>query len=54
MRYLKIYEEFGEESIESICKRYTINDDGSVDVDDNVNLSNIRGLLKVPLKFRNV
>ena len=32
---------------------YTINDDGSIDVDGAVNLSN-RNLTKIPFKFRNV
>ena len=55
------YKDFLNESnqdIDSICekwsiKNYTINGDGSIDVDGNVNLSNKR-LTKLPLKFRNV
>jgi hypothetical protein len=44
--------------IKDICKKfgienYTINDDGTVDVDGNVNLGN-KGLTKLPLRFRNV
>ncbi len=45
-------------SVEEICKKYhitnyTINLDGSIDVDDNVNLSNYV-LDKMPLKFNKV
>ena len=44
------------EEVEAICKKYkienyTINDDLSIDVDGNVNLSK-KGLRKLPLKFR--
>jgi hypothetical protein len=44
--------------IKSICKKYgiqnfTINEDGSIDVDGNVNLS-YKELDKLPIKFRNV
>jgi hypothetical protein len=44
--------------IESICKEYgienwTINEDGSIDVDGDVDLSH-SGLDKIPIKFRNV
>ena len=44
--------------IHSICKKYritdyTINADGSIDVDGNVNLSD-NELTKLPLKFRNI
>ena len=53
MRYLKKYE--SHEDIRSICRKYgiedyTINDDGSIDVD---NLSSEK-LTKLPLKFRSV
>ena len=46
------------EDIHKICKKYniinyTINDDGSIDVDGDVNLRD-RDLVKLPLKFRNV
>ena len=56
MKYLKLYENF--EDIDSICqkfgiKNYTINSDGSIDVDGNVDLID-KGLTKLPLKFRNV
>ena len=58
---MKSYKEFIKESktdIHSICKKYGINDytinpDGSIDVDGNVNLSD-NELTKLPLKFRNV
>lgn len=56
MRHLKVFENFND--IDSICKQYgiqnyTINDDGSIDVNGSVNLSN-RGLTIIPLKFNNV
>ena len=56
MKHLKLYESFSE--IESICQKYritnyTINDDGSIDVDGHVDLDNKR-LTKIPLQFRNV
>jgi hypothetical protein len=57
---IKNYQLFLEsvDSIKSICERYniknyTINEDGSVDVDGSVNLSGKR-LTKLPLKFRRV
>lgn len=57
MKHIRRFNE-SKESIESICKKYgitnyTINDDGSIDVDGNVNLFN-KGLTNLPLKFRNV
>lgn len=56
MKYLKKFNE-SKESIDDICRRYditnyTINDDGSIDVDD-VYLQN-KGLSELPLTFRNV
>ena len=56
MKHIKLFESFND--IESICKKYgitnyTINTDGSIDVDGNVNLSR-KGLTKLPLKFGNV
>ncbi len=61
MRYIKEYKLFESRSdIESILKRYkitnyTINDDGTVDVDGDVNLANILvGLSNIPINFRNV
>jgi hypothetical protein len=58
MKYLKLFESFNKEDIDSICKRYgienyTINEDGSIDVDGNVSLSS-QGLTELPLRFRNV
>jgi len=56
MKYIKLYESF--EDIDSICKRYsivnyTINSDGTVDVDCPVSFYGGR-LSKLPLKFGNV
>ena len=56
MKYLKLFESF--EDIDKICKKigitdYTINPDGSIDVNKYVNLS-IKGLTKLPLKFNKV
>jgi hypothetical protein len=56
MRYLKLYESF--EDIHEICKEhgiidYTINPDGSIDVDDTVYLG-YRKLTKIPLKFNKI
>ena len=56
MKHLKVFEAF--EDIDSICKRYnirnyTINSDGSVDVNGAVYLSDER-LTKLPLKFGKV
>jgi Leucine-rich repeat (LRR) protein len=56
---IKKYNQFIKESnqdIDSICKKYgienyTINEDGTIDVDGDVNLTK---LTKLPLKFRNV
>ena len=53
---IKLFEEYND--IHSICEKYnitnyTINVDGSIDVNDNVNLHS-RKLIKLPLKFRNV
>ena len=56
MKYLKLFESF--EDIKEICKNYnirnySINTDGTIDVNDNVYLSNIL-LTKLPLKFNKV
>jgi hypothetical protein len=56
MIWVKLFEEYS--SIDAICKKYgiknyTINPDGTVDVDGNVNLFE-RGLKKLPLKFGKV
>jgi len=58
MKYLKLFESFDESKIRRICKRYgmtnyTINPDGSIDVDGVVNLS-VEGLTKLPLKFNKI
>ncbi len=57
MKHLRKFNE-SKQDIESICQKYgitnyTINEDGSIDVDDNVNLAN-KELDELPLKFRNV
>ena len=56
MKYLKLFESF--EDIDEICKQYdiknyTINTDGSIDVDGIVNLWN-KKLAKLPLKFNKI
>jgi len=56
MKYIKLYESF--ENIDSICKKYgikkyTINPDGTVDVDGDIDLS-FKDLAKLPLKFGDV
>jgi hypothetical protein len=60
MKKIKDYQLFleSQDSIESICRKYgirnyTINEDYSIDVDGDVNLSD-EELLKLPLKFRTV
>ena len=57
MRYLRKFNE-SVEDIDSICQKYgivdyTINSDGTVDVDGDVSLSE-RNLSKLPLKFGRV
>ena len=57
MKYLRKFNE-SLNDIDSICKEYdiknyTINNDGSIDVDGDVNLTN-RRLSKLPLKFGSV
>jgi len=56
MKYLRLFESF--ENIDEICKEYgitdyTINSDGSIDVDNYVNLG-FKNLTKSPLKFNKV
>ena len=56
MKHLQLFENFKD--IDAICKKYgitnyTINPDGTVDVDDLVDLFS-RGLTKLPLKFGRV
>jgi hypothetical protein len=65
MRYIKLFESFSTDGeskslseIDTICQKfgitnYTINSDGSVDVDGDVNLS-YKGLIEIPLKFGKV
>ena len=58
MKHIKLFENFDTNSIDEICKKYkirnyTINDDGSIDVDGDVHLSN-RQISKLPLKFGRV
>jgi hypothetical protein len=59
MKYIKKYKIFeSTKSIDDICREYgiqnyTINPDGSVDVDGDVNLT-FKGLEKIPIKFGNV
>jgi len=55
MKFIKLYKNF---KIISTCKNYdiknyTINKDGTVDVDDHINLYS-KKLIKLPLKFGNV
>jgi hypothetical protein len=56
MKHLKLFESFND--IETICKKYqiepwTINSDGSIDVNGDVDLSS-EALTKLPLKFGKV
>jgi len=58
MKYLKLFESFNEKYIHKICKQYrienyTINPDGSIDVNDFVSFFN-NSLTKLPLKFNKV
>ena len=59
MKHLKLFENYSEsERIESICKKYgitnySVNSDGSIDVDGDVRLQNGK-LQKLPLKFGRV
>ncbi|MCK9475620.1 MAG: hypothetical protein M0R46_06870 [Candidatus Muirbacterium halophilum] len=59
MKYLKMFNEsINRSDIEAICEKYnitnyTINDDGSIDVDGDVDLYN-KKLKALPLKFRKV
>jgi hypothetical protein len=44
VKYLKLFESFNKEDIDSICERYgienyTINEDGTIDVDGCINLT---------------
>jgi hypothetical protein len=56
MKYMKLYEQF--EDIDAICAKYgienyTINSEGSISVDGNVDLGYIR-LTKLPIRFKEV
>ena len=56
MRYLKLFESF--EYIDKICREYdienyTINSDGTIDVNENVSFFNNR-LIKIPLTFNKI
>jgi hypothetical protein len=63
MKYINLFESFNnfqntEEDINRICrkysiKNYTINQDMSIDVDDDVVLYD-RGLVKLPLRFNKI
>ena len=58
MKYLKLFEVFENTDIVNICKQYNIsnyvvNSDGSIDVDNYVDLCN-KGLTKLPLKFNKI
>jgi hypothetical protein len=59
MKYIKLYEGFqSEEEVSEICKKFgiknwSINSEGLVDVDGDVDLIS-KGLTKIPLKFGNV
>ena len=61
MKYLKkykLFESVNEQEIHDLCKKYgiknyTINSDGNIDVDGNVDFYN-QGLTKLPLLFKNV
>ena len=56
---IKLFEQFNnEQEIHDICKKYnienyTINPDGSIDVDGNVNIT-YENLLEIPINFNNV
>ena len=57
MIYLRRFDE-SKQDIDSICheygiKNYTINDDGTIDVNDDVNITSM-SLTKLALRFRNV
>ncbi len=58
MKHIKLFESITEIKVEKICKKYnitnwTLNPDGTVDVDGSVYLSG-RRLSKLPLKFGRV
>ena len=56
MKHIKLFENFDTKSIEEICKNfnignYTINDDGTIDIDGNISINVLHNL---PLKFGKV
>ena len=58
MKYLELYESFENKDIKELCRKYeianyTINKDGSIDVNSNVDLES-RKLSNLPLKFNKV
>src|SRR5574343_1535271 len=58
MKYLKLFESFDKSKIDEICnqykiKDYTINPDGSIDVNKYVDLY-LKSLIKIPLRFNKV
>ncbi len=58
MKYIRRFNESKHDDIKAICEQYkianyTINNDGSIDVDGNVSIIN-RKITKLPLRFRNV
>ena len=58
MKYLKLFESFDKSKIDEICRKYeienyTINTDGTIDVDGTINLR-CKNLEKLPLKFNKV
>ena len=58
MKHLKLFESMNQIEVEKICKKYyienwSINKDGLVDVDGDVNL-NFKGITELPLQFGGV
>jgi hypothetical protein len=58
MKYLKLFENFNKSEIDDICNKYgitnySINPNGSIDVDDSVYLVNMQ-LKEIPIKFNKV
>ena len=58
MKHIKLFENFDTNSIDEICKKfkienYTINDEGSIDVEGRVFLYG-RNLKEIPLKFNKI
>ena len=58
MKYLKLFESFDKYKIDKICreyniKNYTINPDGSIDIDESITLRG-KKLTKLPLKFNKI